>query len=188
MKPLLIALVLSAFSFSAYADVNKKEEYNFVQKWDRYSLQQRFTDSGTKFLQLKVKLGDGWKVGYRHVVSDTGNHERRMILDKKLFEVYKFSVLTRLEHRDYRYKEDYFRARVEVKYQHMFNPRFGFWAKLSPRYSFKNDDTVFSSRDAVGLTFKHKNMTFSPFVTRDTNKEFNNHVSTTVATKFTVQF
>lgn len=172
---------------TAYANVNEKEEYNFVQKWDRYSLQQRFTDSGTKFLQLKVNLGDGWKVGYRHIVSDTGNHERRMILDKKLLEVYKFSVLTRLEHRDYRYKEDHFRTRVEVKYQHMFNPRFGIWAKVSPRYSFKNNDTIFSSRDAIGLTFKHKNMTFSPYVTRDTNDSLNNHVSTTVATRFTIK-
>lgn len=184
MKNLILALLMSATAFSANAEVNRVEEYNFKQTYKDFEIAQRWTDTG-KFLQAYYKIDD-WSFGTRRTFADSGNHENRLMIDKKLLSVYKFKVTTRLEYRDFRFKEDHFRHRFEFHFKHSLNPTVDFWAKISPRWSFTDDDVVFSSRDQMGLTFKYKNIRFGPFVDRSTQGSFGNHIATVVGTNFKI--
>ena len=186
MKTKIFALFLSVLSACAFADTRQVEEYNFTQKINKMSISQRTTDPG-EFLQATYSAFDGGWIGYRYSHNNNNNHEHRYMIQKNLYKDSRFTFLTRLEYRDFKNSESHFRPRLELWYRYPITESIQFWAKLSPRLSFVNDDVVFSSRDQMGLNFKFKNITFGPFIDRSTKDSMSNHTATVIGTNFVIK-
>ena len=72
----------------------------------------------------------------------------------------------RIEYRSFDKKEDHWRYRFIVEYTpHIYGP-FYLYAKLQPRWAFKDGGTKFDARDQLGLTYKHRNWKITPFIER----------------------
>jgi hypothetical protein len=72
----------------------------------------------------------------------------------------------RIEYRSFDNKEDHWRYRFIFEYTpHLYGP-IHLYAKVQPRWAFKDGRTVVDHRDQLGLTWKGENWKITPFVER----------------------
>ena len=181
----LFLLLFSANSVFAAAEVN--EEYNFQQDIGNIQLHQRKSSHHT-FLDYgyKTPFFGGLTIAYRNHTRGNDN-EQRLILTQPLWSNGNFKIGTKWDYRTFDTKETHWRGRLIFDYKHPLTENIDAWIKIQPRISFKDNKDVFDSRDQIGLTFKYKNLTVSPFIDRVSYETIENHKETIVGTKIRIK-
>lgn len=171
MKTAIIALLLSALSFSAWAETPTDYEYNFKQKIEDYTFTQRSRE-GTWHIEVGTDVKD-INVMYRYADLN-GTIENRAKFTHKLFAYGPISLSHRIEYRHFDNKESHWRYRFILGGKYPLGSNTEAWFKIQPRLAFKDAGTQFDSRDQLGLNFKFKNIKVGPFVERASKKDIGN--------------
>jgi len=159
MKALVTILMLSLCSVAVAAP----SEHNYKAKQNDWEYTYRHRE-GAWHVEIGNKVGPV-EVMYRYAdLRDT--RENRIKFTHELFSYKDLTVEHRMEFRSFDKKEDHWRYRFIFEYTpHIYGP-FYLYAKLQPRWAFKDGGTKFVARDQLGLTYKHRNWKITPFIER----------------------
>ena len=142
-------------------------EHNYKVKqgdW-MYMFRHREGMYGGEIGKMVMVKGHPLEIEYRYA-DLISTRENRIKFTTPLFEYNDLLVEGRIEYRSFDKKEDHWRYRFIVEYTpHIYGP-FYLFAKLQPRWAFKDEGTVFDARDQLGITYKHKNWKMTPFIER----------------------
>ena len=105
------------------------------------------------------------EVMYRYAdLRDT--RENRIKFTGEFFSYKDLTVEGRMEFRSFDKKEDHWRYRFIFEYTPHLYGNWYLYAKLQPRWAFKDAGTKFDSRDQLGITYKQGNWKITPFIER----------------------
>ena len=156
----IIATVAYLFPMLVMAEPS---EHNYKVKQDDWEYTYRHRE-GAWHTEIGTKVGPV-EVMYRYA-SLRNTRENRIKFTHELFTYGDLTVEHRIEHRSFDKKEDHWRYRLIFEYTpHIYGPIYLF-AKVQPRWAFKDERTVVDHRDQLGLTWKQDNWKFTPFVER----------------------
>jgi len=164
-----IGLVISAIIIASVAYIfpmlvmAEPSEHNYKIKQDDWEYTYRHRE-GAWHAEIGNKVGPV-EVMYRY--ADLRNtRENRIKFTHELFTYHDLTVEHRIEYRSFDKKEDHWRYRFIFEYTpHLYGPIY-LYAKVQPRWAFKDEETVFDARDQLGLTWKQDNWKITPFIER----------------------
>ena len=160
----IIATVAYLFPMLAMAEPS---EHNYKIKQDdwMYMFRHREGMYGGEIGKMFMIEGQQVEIEYRYA-DLISTRENRIKFTHLLFTHHDLTVEHRMEHRSFDKKEDHWRYRLIFEYTpHIYGPIYLF-AKVQPRWAFKDERTVVDHRDQLGLTWKQDNWKFTPFVER----------------------
>ena len=156
----VIALVATLFPMLILAEPS---EHNYKVKKDDWEYTYRHRERGWH-LEVGNKIGP-IEVMYRRADLVTSK-EDRIKFTHELFTYHDLTVEHRIEYRSFDNKEDHWRYRFIFEYTpHLYGP-FYLYAKVQPRWAFKDGRTVIDHRDQLGLTWKEDKWKITPFIER----------------------
>ena len=143
-------------------------------------------------LNYKIKNGDwlytyrdredtyhfevGKKFGINEVVyryADlNGTIENRIKFTTTLYTYHDFQLKARTEYRHFDNKESHWRWRTIVSYNPHLYGNFYLFANWVPRWSIKDEGISFDARDQIGITYKSKDWSATPFIERNAGEGY----------------
>jgi len=159
MKALIGIIMLSLCTVA----VAEPSEHNYKIKQGDWEYTYRHRE-GAWHTEIGTKVGPV-EVMYRYA-DLRSTRENRIKFTHELFTYHDLTVEHRIEYRSFDKKEDHWRYRFIFEYTpHLYGP-IHLYAKVQPRWAFKNGRTVVDHRDQLGLTWKGENWKITPFVER----------------------
>jgi hypothetical protein len=157
---LIIGCVAYIFPMLAQSEPS---EHNYKVKQDDWEYTYRHREGGWH-VEIGNKIGPV-EVMYRY--ADLRNtRENRIKFTHELFSHNDFVLEHRIEYRSFDKIEDHWRYRLILEYTpHLYGP-FYLYAKLQPRWAFKDSEVKMDHRDQLGITYKNDNWKITPFVER----------------------
>ena len=160
MRGLVAILILSLCGVVACAP----SEHNYKAKQDDWEYTYRHREGVFGTLRSVIRLGP-IEVMYRYAdLRDT--RENRIKFTGEFFSYKDLTVEGRMEFRSFDKKEDHWRYRFIFEYTPHLYGNWYLYAKLQPRWAFKDAETKFDSRDQLGITYKQGNWKITPFIER----------------------
>ena len=158
MRGLVAILMLSLCGVAVH-------HLNIIIKQNRM-IGNTLIDIGKVFGTLRSVIRLGYiEVMYRYAdLRDT--RENRIKFTGEFFSYKDLTVEGRMEFRSFDKKEDHWRYRFIFEYTPHLYGNWYLYAKLQPRWAFKDADTKFDSRDQLGITYKQGNWKITPFIER----------------------
>ena len=177
----IIAFVVYVFPMLVLA---APSEHNYKAKQDDWEYTYRHRE-GAWHVEIGNKIGPV-EVMYRY--ADLRNtRENRIKFTHELFSYKDLLLEHRMEFRSFDKKENHWRYRFILEYTpHLYGPWY-LYAKLQPRWAFKDGGTKFDARDQLGITYKHKNWKVTPFIERKGMEGYEKKM-TVLGTHFEVKF
>jgi len=178
---IIIAFVVYVFPMLVLA---APSEHNYKAKQDDWEYTYRHRE-GAWHVEIGNKIGPV-EVMYRY--ADLRNtRENRIKFTHELFSYKDLLLEHRMEFRSFDKKENHWRYRFILEYTpHLYGPWY-LYAKLQPRWAFKDGGTKFDARDQLGITYKHKNWKVTPFIERKGMEGYEKKM-TVLGTHFEVKF
>ena len=176
MKALVAILMLSLCTVAVAAP----SEHNYKLKKGDWEYTYRHREGGWH-VEIGNKIGPV-EVMYRRADLVTSK-EDRIKFTHELFSWKDFTLEHRMEFRSFDVKEDHWRYRFILEYTPHLYGDFYLYAKLQPRWSFKDEGVKFDARDQLGITYKGKNWKITPFVERKGMEGWNKKM-TVIGTHF----
>jgi hypothetical protein len=156
----IIAVVATIFPMLV---MSAPSEHNYKAKQDDWEYTYRHRE-GAWHVEIGNKIGP-IEVMYRYAdLRDT--RENRIKFTGEFFSYKDLTVEGRMEFRSFDKKEDHWRYRFIFEYTPHLYGNWYLYAKLQPRWAFKDAGTKFDSRDQLGITYKQGNWKITPFIER----------------------
>ena len=182
----LTVIVLVATFFPMLV-LSAPSEHNYKVKqgdW-MYMFRHREGMYGGEIGKMVMVKGHPLEIEYRYA-DLISTRENRIKFTTPLFEYNDLLVEGRIEYRSFDKKEDHWRYRFILEYTpHIYGP-FYLYAKLQPRWAFKDEGTKFDARDQFGITYKQDNWKITPFIERKAMEGYDKQM-TVIGTHFEIK-
>jgi hypothetical protein len=181
---IIITLVATLFPMLVLS-APSEHNYKIMQGDWMYMIRHREGMYGGEIGKMVMVKGQPVEIEYRYA-DLISTRENRIKFTTPLFEYNDLLVEGRIEYRSFDKKEDHWRYRFIVEYTpHIYGP-FYLFAKLQPRWAFKDQGTVFDARDQLGITYKHQNWKITPFIERKGMEGYDKQM-TVIGTHFEIK-
>ena len=178
-----LTIIVLVATFFPMLVLSAPSEHNYKAKQNDWEYTYRHREGAWHF-EVGNKVGPV-EVMYRH--ADLRNtRENRIKFTHELFSYQDLTLEHRMEYRSFDKKEDHWRYRFILEYTpHIYGP-FYLYAKLQPRWAFKDGGTKFDARDQFGITYKQDNWKITPFIERKAMEGYDKQM-TVIGTHFEIK-